>query len=389
VLTIDATPFVRDDFTVMLRSQGTVHAPTRSTLAVEIGGRVIAVSPHLQPGDFVSAGEVLVQIDTRELAFELARLTAELQLAEHQLSENEIELTETQKLVNIAAQQYALATSERARISDLAAREIASPATLDEARRTELSAQARHLELAGNVAQLAARTPRLGAAIAVATSRVQRAQLDLERATLRAPYAGRVEQRYVDVGAVIARGASITTIHGIEAAEVRLPLPLSQLAFLELNELQRDSEARPQVTLAVRRGDQHETWQGELVRTEGEIDAASRQLYVVARIHSPYPQHDDRLPLLPGTFVSAEIHGRVLHDSIIVPRESLQPGDELLVVLASGDRLERRKVEVIWRDSVRAILRGGLAAGERLCTTPVVFGGRTVPVRLRGERAKR
>ena len=114
-------------------------------------------------------------------------------------------------------------------------------------------------------------------------------------------------------------------------------------------------------------------WQGRIVRTEGEIDAKSRMVHVVAEVADPYGRGDDpdRPPLAAGLYVEAEIVGRTVENVAVLPRSAIRDGDVVLVV-DDDDRLRLRRVEVLRRSADRAIVRGGLANGERICLSPLV-----------------
>jgi hypothetical protein len=143
---------------------------------------------------------------------------------------------------------------------------------------------------------------------------------DLERAEIVAPYAGRVRGKDVDVGQFVTVGASVATIYAVDLAEVRLPLPDEELAFLDLPLSYRGStnQPTPRVTLrATFAGETHE-WEGRVVRTESEIDPVSRMVHVVAEVADPYAPgpNPNRPPLAVGMYVEAEIEGRTVSDVV-------------------------------------------------------------------------
>ena len=69
-------------------------------------------------------------------------------------------------------------------------------------------------------------------------------------------------------------------------------------------------------------------------------------------------------PLTVGLFVEAEIEGRIAEDIVVLPRDALRNGNQVLIVDAE-DRLRYREIEVmrLYRDQV--LIRAGLEAGER------------------------
>jgi RND family efflux transporter MFP subunit len=332
------------DLRLIVRSQGTVAPRTESALVPEVSGRVVWVSQSLVSGGFFDEGEPLLRIDRRSYEMAVARARAALSRAES---------------------EFDFATSELKRQQGLSARKVASTAQLSQARRTKQVTEA-----------------------TVAETRValEQAEWDLDRTEIVAPFAGRVRKENVDVGQVVSHGAAMGMIYATDHAEIRLPVPDHQLAFLRLPRL-RDTEPedRPKVLLrATFAGRKHE-WQGTVVRTEGEIDPRSRMVHVVARVDDPYgvlADDADRSPLAVGLFVHAEIEGTIAESVIVVPRYAMRNDHQILVV-DREDRLRTREVEVLRFDGSDVLIQGSLAPGERICVSPmqvVVEGMRVQPL---------
>lgn len=315
--------------TVQLKvlSQGTVAPRTESALIPEVSGPVVWVSPSLVSGGYFEQGDVLLRIDGRDYQAALERARANLARAQGEY-------------------KHALQVLERQR--GLASRDIVSPAALDDAQRTEQVA---------------------GAALREARVRLDEAERDLARTELRAPFSGRVREERVDVGQFLSRGSSFATLYATDIVEVRLPVPDYQLAYLDVplwgGELAGEL---PEVTLRARFAGQEHTWQGQIVRTEGEIDAKSRMVHVVARVENPYATSpgSSRPPLAVGLFVQAEIAGRSAQDVTLVPRSAMRDRSQLLVVDAQN-RLRLRAVEVLRIERDDVLIRAGLEPGEMVC----------------------
>ncbi|MBL8754775.1 MAG: efflux transporter periplasmic adaptor subunit, partial [Planctomycetes bacterium] len=73
VRTVVAVP---ESLQLVVASQGTAAARTQTTLAAEVGGRVLAVAPELRDGAFFAAGAELVRIDPVEHAAAVAQAKA-------------------------------------------------------------------------------------------------------------------------------------------------------------------------------------------------------------------------------------------------------------------------------------------------------------------------
>ncbi len=333
---VRAVVVVPGDVRFVVHAQGTVVPRTESDLVPQVSGEVVWVSASLASGGFFEAGDPLVRIDRAdyEAAFESARAG-----------------------VARATSERSRARKERERQRRLAASSVASQARIDDA------------ENAFRVTD---------AQLRAARASLERAERDLTRTELTAPYAGRVREESIDVGQFVNRGAPIAKLYAVDYAEVRLPIPDRELAYLDLPLSYRGAAAKtdggapagPEVLLRAEFAGREHTWRGRIVRTEGEIDPKSRMVNAVARVEDPYGADaaSRRPPLAVGLFVEAEIVGHSVEGVYTLPRIALREGGRVLVVDAE-DRLRFRKVEVLRAERDRVVIGAGLAPGERVCVS--------------------
>lgn len=349
-LAVEATRVAPQAFEVIVSADGTVRPRTQSTLVPEVPGRIISISPNFRDGGFFEKGDVLLRIEPRD--YELALATAEAQVAQASAAlEQELALAEVVK-------------------NDWK-------------------------QLGKTAPDLGLRKPQIAAARAAllsAQSQLERARVDLDRTTIRAPYAGRVLEQGADVGQFVTVGTVLARIYAVDYVEIRLPLSNRQLEFVDLPERYRDDAGKqapqgPAVTIEAKVGSTAYQWEGRLVRAEGAIDTQSRQLYVVAQVDDPYARGPEgRPPLRIGQFVTARIRGRTLEDVFVVPRSALREGDSLLLVDADS-RLEHRPVRVVWSDAQQAVIDSGLQDGDIVTLTglSIAAGGTQVAATVDGE----
>jgi multidrug efflux pump subunit AcrA (membrane-fusion protein) len=131
----------------------------------------------------------------------------------------------------------------------------------------------------------------------------------------------------------------------------------------------------PEVQLRAEFAGVPRTWIGHIVRTEGEIDAKSRMVHLVARVEDPYGQNGaiSSAPLAVGLFVEAEIQGRSVEKVFVLPRVALRTdaGNDLVYVVDAGDRLHFTAVEVLRAERDDVVIGGGLRPGDRVCVSPM------------------
>lgn len=337
--------------TLTVSAEGTVAPRTETQLVPEVSGRVVEISDSMVAGGFFDEGEVLFRLDPRE--YELAVVRSRAAIAQANLG------LETER------QEAALARREWELLD------------------------------VGPLTPLALREPQIAEAQAQldsAEAALEQAQYDLERTTVRAPYAGRVRSESLDLGQFVSRGNAVATIYSVDAAEIRLPIPDTELAFVNLPLGYRESAEEgvstgPMVVVRAEfAGRQHE-WRGRIVRTEGEIDPRTRMVHAIARVQNPYARgaDPDRPPLAVGMFVTAEISGRPSGRVVVLPRSVMRAGDEVLLVDAH-DRLRLQRVEVLRLERDRVLVRDGLEEGARIVVSPLenAVGGMQVRVREPG-----
>ncbi len=144
---------------------------------------------------------------------------------------------------------------------------------------------------------LAMRKPQQAEALAsleFAKADLEKREGDLDRTVIRAPYDGLVREKRADIGQFVNSGSPLAVTFSVEVAEIRLPLPDSQLPYLNLDEHELVQGRGPGVVLSANIGGQLNSWQGRIIRTEGIFDERSRVLYLVAQIDDPYNRYSQK-----------------------------------------------------------------------------------------------
>ena len=346
IVTVDAKVLKRQTYQVIIPSQGIIQARTRSTLVPEVSGEIIWISDSFRSGGFFDPDEELVKIDPRD--YQTALVVAKATLAQRS-----------------SAYQIEKAQHEQAKINweRLGDGEKPTPLVL--------------------------REPQLAEAKALmesAAAGVERAERDLNRTIIKAPYEGRILNKSVDIGQSVSPGTMLAEIFATDYVEIRLPLRNEHLDFIRLpeafsNEQGASRPLQPEVQLSGNYGSREIQWMGRVVRAQGAYDSRSRELFVIAQIDDPYKQTDEEHPPLKiNQFVQAQIQGNQLEDVFVIPRSALRINDEVIVV-DKENRIFRKPVEIIWKQEEQVIVKSGLQEGDLLCLTPLLFAADGAKVR--------
>jgi len=347
---VEGTVLHKGAYELHVRSQGTVQPRTRSTLLPEVSGRIIEMSASFRPGGFFAKDEVLMKLDP--LDYETAIVIAKAAQAQAEV---------------VLAEEKARAEQARENWKALG--------------RT------------GTPNALVIRAPQVAKAeadVASTKAQVLKAQRDLERTQIRAPYAGQVLEQAVDVGQFVGQGTTLGRVFAVDYVEVRLPLPERESQFLNLPQPFRDQplvDGGTKVFLKASAAGKPVLWEGRIIRVESSLDAETRQATAVAQVTDPYARRADGAPPLTiGAFVEADIVGDALPNVFIIPRNAVRAGNEIILINRPQNTLRRLTVEPLVSNEKHIVVAADAPKapkdGDVLCLTPIPFpadGARVLP----------
>ena len=307
----------------VLQAPGLVMPSRTVALSAPVSAELRWVAPDLGPGARVAKGDVLFKLDRAELAIAVER---------------------AQNAVSQAEQREAIERGQRV----TAQKEWESYAkTFPEAERPSTPSE------------LALRGPQLKLAQlekARAGVDLDRAKLDLRRATIKAPFDGMVRVVSAARGQRVSPGAPLVEIVDTKEYWVEASVPLDKLDLVaagasKAGVIQANTPAKP----------------ATFVRLIGEVDPITRMGRVLFSVSDPVKVAGDEL--LVGARVLVVVESKEPVKGVAVPRRSLYE-DTFVWVLDAEERLERRDVSVLWRRDDDVIV-SGLSDGARLVTSPL------------------
>lgn len=322
--------------TATLSGTGIVTPAHELNLSPQLSGQVTYVSKNLVPGGRVKRGEVLARIDAREHQLAVSQRRSALRSASLQIEQEQA--------------RQALASHEWQAMGETGS---ASP-------------------LFSRESQLAAAQANLDSG----SSALQQAELNLDRATLRAPFDATVIRKNVDRGQVVAPGSVLAYLVGTEETWVVVSVRLDELPLLSVPGV---GPRAPASKATIRQSLSHGTEivrQGSVTRLVGQLDAQTRRAQVVTTIEDALSTTDG-LPMLPGALVSVAMEGKRFESVYSVPRHAVYEGSHVWIANTaspSGDGpqrrlLESRDLKIAWTDEQNVYATGGLNDGDSLVVT--------------------
>ena len=346
------------DHQPVIRSQGRVLPRKEVAVIPRIGGQVIEVSAKLNEGYLVDADEILVRIDDEDYRLNLRRAEADILAAKASMTNALAQVASAQAQASQAEARLAaeLAEANAAREEwQLLKKDGEPPALL--LREPQIREARTAITAARALGESASAGIKSGqASLLAAVAAKERAQLDLERCIIRAPFDARVVRGTVDLASTVSPASTVAVLQRIDFAEVRLPLSRRQLKLLGAVAAAKQHPVR--VTIGVRE------WTARFDRLLGVVDAVTHTQSVIAHVANPYNSEGAALKF--GTFVGAELKGSMQGDVAVLPEVALRSDDS--VYLFKNGELSRKTVRIIERIDGEVVVVG-LSAGERVCVT--------------------
>ncbi|MEB2620986.1 MdtA/MuxA family multidrug efflux RND transporter periplasmic adaptor subunit [Pseudomonas sp. YuFO8] len=313
---VRVAPAVTGDFPLYYKALGTVTALNTINVRSRVGGELMKI--YFEEGQMVKAGDLLAEIDPRPYQNALLQ-------AEGTLLQNQAQLKNAQVDVE--------------RYTGLYREDSIAKQTLDTA-----------VALVGQY---------LGT-VKTNQAAVNDAKLNLEFTRIRAPIAGRVGLRQLDVGNLVAANdtTALAIITQTQPISVAFTLPENSLDVV----LARYRSGAKLPAEAWDRGDTKLQATGVLQSLDNQIDVTTGTLKFKAR----YENRDQAL--FPNQFVNVRLLADTLKGVVLAPSAAIQFGTNGTFVYAlDGDKkVKIRQLKIGASDGENTVVTEGLSAGDRV-----------------------
>ena len=329
---------------------GTLAAVDQVTISSEADGKVSRILADL--GDRVTAGQVLIKIDSEKQQYTYEQQQAALARALAQYGATDpqnlpdIEKTPDAQRANADLVQ---ATQAFDRASELFKRTLISQQALDDARAALQSKRAIYNAALQN-------GKNLRASIQASEATMKLAGRQLRDTEIRAPFDGFVEKRLVNLGELVKTQMPVMAVVRLDPLKVIAEIPEKMAPWISAGQavdLQVDAYQGRKFT-------------GKISRISPGVNASTRAFPFEALVPNP-----DTV-LKPGTFARVHIESGQIDDVLTLPYAALQYRYGVnRVFVVNGDKLAMRELSIGERLGDRIEVVSGVKAGERVAVTDV------------------
>jgi membrane fusion protein, multidrug efflux system len=314
-VSVGVTPVQKRDVPYYVTGLGSVTAFNTVTLHTRVDGQIMRV--YFREGQFVHAGDVLLEIDPRP--FQVALDQAEGQLAKDTASQNDakVDLGRYQTLWQEGVLARQQVDTQQATVGQYVG------------------------------------------AIQSDQAQINSAKLNLTYCRITSPINGRVGLRLVDSGNIVhaadANGMLVITQVQPIAVDFTLPEDILTQVVSQMKKGQL-------VVGAYSRDDNTKLAEGKLLTLDNQIDQTTGTI----KLKSQFSNSD--LSLWPNEFVNARLFLSDRKNALVVPSAAIQTGAQgpFVYVVGGDNKAQVRQIQVDFAEGNISVIRQGLKDGEQI-----------------------
>jgi multidrug efflux pump subunit AcrA (membrane-fusion protein) len=313
-------------------------------------------------GDHVTAGQLVAELENRDLAAAVADARAQYDQAQAIFRTTTAatmpeDLTKAQADVQSATQSLDAAKRVYESRQQLLAEGAIARKLVDDAKVALVQAQSqfetaqRHLQSLQTVGRT--EQVRSGQAqVDSAQARYQSAQAQLSYSEIHSPISGVVSDRPVYPGEIAAAGAPLLSVVDISQVVARANVPVEQAAFMKIGQPAAISAADVELM-------------GKVTVVSPAVNPNTTTVEIWVQASNPGER------LKPGVTVHVAVHTQTIRDALLVPAAALLSSDEggqKVIVIGKDSKAYERSVEVGVRNADQVQVTKGVNAGEQVVT---------------------
>lgn len=335
------------DYAVTVSAMGTVIPAREIILEARVAGEIVAMHPNFTVGGFLEKDSEVLRIDPQDYQLALTLAQARVKDAESKLKLLEAEAAS-------AKEEWRQLYRDRNQVDN-------------------------------EPPPLVFKQPQLSAAKAKLTAEnadVRKAQLDLSRTRIRAPFNAIVRTKHVDIGSQVSGQERLAELVGTDEYWIQASIPVDRLDWMMIPRQPGDPGAN--VRILHRNG--YEIT-GAVIRLLGDLGSEGRMARILVEVKDPLnfkKDIKDQPALLIGEYVRIEIQGRELQNVFRIPRTALRD-DSMIWVVNKDSNLDIRRVGTLWRDTKTVLLGEGLEPGDQLIVSDLPAPINGMPVQVEKE----
>ena len=322
---------------------GNIVAQNQVDVISQLPGKIIKISPKVLSNDYFEKGEKIFELDSFNYKQELIKKKSELEELRNELKSKNMIFSELEKQQILSKKNYDRKTKL---VGD-----IVTKKNLEDAA-TELSINnAKVLDVKSNIQTILSN-------IKVAESQVKLAQRNLIDSVYRAPFSGKLDNSFIEVGVEVSTGRILGKL--LNTLDLSVQFFVGESIYTHLsNILGKDAQ------VFWKKSNFKKNYSAKVFYIDSAVNKERAGLNIKAKLEE-ISKND---PIKPGVFVEVVIQGVAIQESFLVDENSIY--EDKFIYILEGNKAVRTKINVEGFAKEKVIITGNKLNNKKIIVTRI------------------
>ena len=322
---------------------GNIVAQNQVDVISQLSGKIINISPKVLSNHFFEKGEKIFELDPFNYKQELIKKKSELEELRNELKSKNLILSEVEKQKILSKKNYDRKTQL---VGD-----IVTKKNLEDAA-TELSINnAKVLDIKSNIQTLLSN-------IKAAESQVSLAKRNLKNTVYKAPFSGKLDNTFIEVGAEVSAGRILGKL--LNTFDLNVQFFVGENIYTNVsNILGKDAK------VIWKKSQFKKNYLAKIFYIDSAINKERAGLNIKAKLE----EISENDPIKPGVFVEVVIQGLTIQESLLVDENSIY--EDTFIYVLEGDKAVRKKINVEGFAKDKVIITGKKLNNKKIILTRI------------------
>jgi len=369
-VSVATIPVVKEDVAVCVTGYGQVNPVEINVISPQVSGKIIEKT-SLKQGETIQKGELLYKIDATDYETTRQKALIQVKLQENQIEQLNVSYDRDKERLLVEKQNTRLAQSNFLRLETLyKENRVGTLSSVEEAEQSYNSLLDTEKSLTKSIDLYPLQIAEAQTSLADAKSDLKKAQLDVKRCTITAPFTGRIKDISIETGAYITTGTQAVTLADDSVLEIQVPLSdkdafetLGLKTVHQNTTLNKDLECRVETIT----GNVSASLAAAVHRVV-KYDSATRTLTLAVRILQDLPSQDTpSIPIMDGMFCKIAFKGDPIKNAVKIPSDTLNSDNT--VFLVRNNKLKTLDVTKVMEENGQVYISGLFQPEDLIITT--------------------
>ena len=322
---------------------GNIVAQNQVDVISQLSGKIINISPKVLSNNYFEKGEKIFELDPFNYKQELIKKKSELEELRNELKSKNLIFSEIEKQQILSKKNYDRKTQL---VGD-----IVTKKNLEDAA-TELSINnAKVLDIKSNIQTILSN-------IKIAESQVRLAQRNLTDTVYRAPFSGKLDNSFIEVGVEVSTGRILGKL--LNTSDLNVQFFVGENIYTHISNI-LGKEAQ----VLWKKSNFKKNYLAKVFYIDSAINKERAGLNIKAKLE----EISENDPIKPGVFVEVVIQGLTIQESFLVDENSIY--EDTFIYVLEGNKAVRTKINVEGFAKEKVIITGKKLNNKKIILTRI------------------